>query len=121
MTPRAEFPEEEPECLISKRELQRSNKESLRRARHKPEPSALAEELRRALWLHRQFNDLSQQQLAELLGVKQPQIARLESGFVEPSLATLKRISERLGIDFTIEVKSGNVEARVTRPGSRPA
>ena len=44
--------------------------------------------------------------------MKQPQVARLESGFVEPSLDTLTRISERLGIDFTLEIGADGLTVR---------
>jgi ribosome-binding protein aMBF1 (putative translation factor) len=119
MTPRRRDPEGDD--AISPRELQHMRKEHVRRMQGLPQAPGLAHETRVALWLYRELNHLSQQQLAELLGMKQPQIARLESGLITPSLETLRRISERLGIDFTIEVKSGGIEASATRPGSRPA
>jgi len=96
-------------------------KAGLRHQLGKPKPSALAAVMRRELWLYRQVERLTQEQLGELLDMKQPQIARLESGFVEPSMETLNRISERLGFDFTIEVRSGRLTATATRPGSRRA
>ena len=37
--------------------------------------------------------------------MKQPQVARLESGLVNPSIDTLLRLSERLEIEFTLEVR----------------
>jgi len=121
MSPRKEFLDYEPDILSGKREWQRDEKESLRRALGKPEPSALAVAMRRELWLYRELNRLTQQQLGALLDMKQPQIARLESGFVEPSVETLTRISQRLGLDFTIEVKGGAMNVTTTRPGSRRA
>jgi DNA-binding XRE family transcriptional regulator len=111
--------DDEFDTRLSKRELQRINREGVRRRLGKPEPSALAETIRRELWLYRTVNRLTQQQLGELLDMKQPQIARLESGFVEPNLETLTRISERLGFDFTIELKSGSLQVAITRPASR--
>lgn len=47
---------------------------------------------------------LSQRQLAELVGCKQPSIARLESGRHAPSLPFLRRVVEALG---------GRLEVRV--------
>jgi ribosome-binding protein aMBF1 (putative translation factor) len=47
---------------------------------------------------------LSQRQLAEQWGIKQPVIARLEAGDHEPTLATLVRLSGLLGVDFHINV-----------------
>jgi transcriptional regulator with XRE-family HTH domain len=87
----------------------------------------LAQQVAVSLWFHRQLNHLSQQQLGELLGMRQPQIARLESGFVNPTLDTLVRISEKLGIEISIEVKAGVLTAsatppgRLTHPENRPA
>jgi transcriptional regulator with XRE-family HTH domain len=37
--------------------------------------------------------------------MKQPQVARLELGEVNPSMDTLMRISSRLGIEFTIDIR----------------
>jgi transcriptional regulator with XRE-family HTH domain len=44
--------------------------------------------------------------------MRQPNIARLESGEHEPSLATLTRLSSVLGLDFSIEIKSGELKLR---------
>ena len=121
MSPRKIVPDDEFDTQLSKRELQRMDKEGRRRQLGKPEPSALAETIRRELWLYRTSNELTQRELGELLGMKQPQIARLESGFVEPSLETLTKISDRLGFEFTIDVRSGALQVAITRPGSRQA
>ena len=48
---------------------------------------------------------VSQRELAERLGMKQPQVARLELGEVNPSMETLMRVSAQLGIEFTIDVR----------------
>jgi len=50
---------------------------------------------------------LTQQRLAELVGTKQPNIARLESGRTEPTLGFLRRVVEALG---------GHLEVRITVP-----
>jgi predicted transcriptional regulator len=50
---------------------------------------------------------LTQAQLAELVGTKQPNIARLESGRVQPTLPFLRRIVEALG---------GRLEIRIIPP-----
>ena len=47
---------------------------------------------------------LTQTALARQLGMKQPAIARLESGDVTPSLDTLSRLASRLEITFHIDV-----------------
>jgi len=48
---------------------------------------------------------LTQTQLADLVDTKQPSIARLESGRVEPKLSFLRRVVEALG---------GRLEVRIT-------
>jgi transcriptional regulator with XRE-family HTH domain len=53
---------------------------------------------------YRVEHDLSQTALARQLGMRQPHIARLEAGQHEPSLATLRRLSEALGIEFHIDI-----------------
>lgn len=45
---------------------------------------------------------LTQAQLAELVGTKQPAIARLESGQTKPSLDFLERLAEALGTRLEI-------------------
>ncbi|MHB1356953.1 MAG: helix-turn-helix domain-containing protein [Anaerolineae bacterium] len=49
---------------------------------------------------------LSQKQLAELVGTKQPSIARLESGQVAPRLSFLKRVVEALGGTLTVHIEA---------------
>jgi DNA-binding XRE family transcriptional regulator len=116
MSPRNAAADDEPEELIGRREQQRMEKAAVRRRIGKPEPSALAKAVSWELWVHRQRHGLTQQQLGDLLDMRQPQIVRLESGFTEPSLETMTRISERLGLDFTIEVTAGALQVAATRP-----
>ena len=47
---------------------------------------------------------LTQTKLAEMLGMRQPNIARLEAGEHTPSLDTLSRLSSGLGISFNIAI-----------------
>lgn len=49
--------------------------------------------------------DLSHRELAKRLAMKQPQVARLELGGVNPSMETLMRASAQLGIEYTIDVR----------------
>jgi len=62
---------------------------------------------------------LTQKQLAELVGTKQPSIARLESGATEPRISFLRRIAKALGARLEIrlvpeeELPSGSLEAGV--------
>jgi transcriptional regulator with XRE-family HTH domain len=69
------------------------------------ERTALARAVAVAIVSYRAQHDLSQRDLAERLGMKQPQVARLELGEVNPSIETLMRVSGRLGIEFTIDVR----------------
>lgn len=49
-------------------------------------------------------HDLSQRELAQRLVMKQPQVARLESGEHQPSNETLGRLASELGMEFTINI-----------------
>jgi DNA-binding XRE family transcriptional regulator len=77
-----------------------------------PENRAVYEEeaAKSALWLQlveaRQIAGLTQQQLAERLGVSQAQVARIEKrGYDAYTLNTLRRYVQALGDDFRLEVK----------------
>ncbi len=86
------------------------------------ERTALARAVALRLVRYRSERDLSQRALAELLDMKQPQVARLERGDVNPTLDTLLRLSGALGIEFTIDVRPTNRKARlVTRKAQNEA
>ena len=77
-----------------------------------PETRAIYEEeaAKKELWLQlveaRQAAGLTQQQMAERLGVTQSQIARIEKrGYDAYTLNTLRRYVEGLGEGYTLEVK----------------
>jgi DNA-binding XRE family transcriptional regulator len=53
---------------------------------------------------YRVEHKLTQTALAELLGMRQPHIARLETGDHEPSLATLARLARVLDLEFHIDI-----------------
>jgi transcriptional regulator with XRE-family HTH domain len=76
------------------------------------ERTALARAVAVAIVRYRAEHDLSQRQLAERLDMKQPQVARLELGEVNPRLETLMRVSSRLAIEFTIDVRPAGAPAR---------
>src|ERR1051326_29161 len=61
---------------------------------------------------YRVKHHLSQAALARRLGIRQPNVARLESGEHEPSVATLARLADVLGLDFSLEIKRGRVRLR---------
>jgi ribosome-binding protein aMBF1 (putative translation factor) len=52
---------------------------------------------------------LTQTDVARMVGMQQPVIARLERGENPPSLATLARISSGTGIEFDLVVRQGTV------------
>ena len=76
------------------------------------ERTALARAVAAAIVRYRVEHDLSQRDLAQRLGMKQPQVARLELGEVNPSVDTLMRISARLGIEFTIDIRRAGAPAQ---------
>ena len=51
---------------------------------------------------------LTQTQLAEKVGTKQPSIARLENGTTMPTLSSLKKIGKALGARVVIQFVSEN-------------
>ncbi len=51
----------------------------------------------------RKENHLTQKQLAERTGITQADISRLENGEANPSLSTLKRLAEGLGMRLRLE------------------
>lgn len=61
---------------------------------------------------YRVEHGLTQTAFGALVGLRQPHVARLESGEHEPSLATLARLSAALGVDFTVEIHRGGVQLR---------
>jgi ribosome-binding protein aMBF1 (putative translation factor) len=52
----------------------------------------------RQLIAHREQHGWSQRKLADRAGMKHPQLARLETGQVEPKLDTLERLTKAMGV-----------------------
>lgn len=71
------------------------------------ERTQLAHEVALRVLQYRVENKMTQTQLAALLGMRQPHIARLEAGDHEPSLATLSRLARVLGLEFHIDITPG--------------
>jgi ribosome-binding protein aMBF1 (putative translation factor) len=69
------------------------------------EQTALARLVSAQLIDYRVREGLSQRALADRLGVKQPYVARLESGEHNPELPTLVKLSRSLGIEFLIDIR----------------
>ena len=61
-------------------------------------------EIKRALILTRKEQNLTQKQLAEMVGTKQSNIARLESGSYNPTIEFLQKIANALGKNIKISL-----------------
>lgn len=70
---------------------------------------AVAREVASRVVRYRVEHRLSQAELGNKLGVSQPYIAKLESGDHFPSLSTLARLAQRLGLEFHIDVTPTSV------------
>lgn len=57
----------------------------------------------RAMLEGRAERDVTQQELAEATGIAQADISRLENGTANPSLRTLKRLADGLGMRLKLE------------------
>jgi len=79
------------------------------------ERTALARAVAIAIIRYRGEHGLTQTGLSRLLGMKQPQVCRLEIGEVNPSLETLARLADVLGIEFAIHVAPKFEPVRLTR------
>jgi DNA-binding XRE family transcriptional regulator len=66
--------------------------------------TALARAVAIKLVEYRAQHEMTQTALAHKLGMKQPAVARLESGDHNPSIETLGRLARELGIEFHIDV-----------------
>lgn len=60
-------------------------------------------QIMRAIIEAREHHDLTQKQLADVTGIGQADISRLENGTGNPSLRTLKRLATGLGMQLKIE------------------
>lgn len=75
--------------------------------------TALANAIAIQLIEFRAAHDLSQRQLAALLEMKQPQVARIERGETVPTLETLVRISTALDLELAIDIRPPGREPRL--------
>ncbi len=69
----------------------------------------LAHEVAMRVIAYRAEHKLTQTELARMLGMRQPHIARLEAGEHEPSLATLSRLARVLDMEFHIDITRSEV------------
>ncbi len=59
---------------------------------------------------YRTEHGLSQRELAAIVELAQPQIARLERAEHQPSFDTLAKLTRATGLEFTFQVAHGGVE-----------
>lgn len=87
--------------------------EQLRDPKFKAEWDALEPErqIMRAIIEGREERDLTQKQLAEATGITQADISRFENGTGNPSLRTLKRLADGLGMNLKVEFISKSTSA----------
>jgi ribosome-binding protein aMBF1 (putative translation factor) len=71
---------------------------------------AFAREVANRVVAFRTERKLSQRDLARLVGLVQPAIARLEKAEHQPSFDTLARLTRATGLNFRFEVANGAVE-----------
>ncbi len=66
---------------------------------------------------YRSEHGLTQTAFGRLVGMRQPHVARLESGEHEPSLSTLVRLAAALDEDFTVDINSNGARLRQSAQG----
>jgi DNA-binding XRE family transcriptional regulator len=76
------------------------------------EHTRMAHEVAGRVISYRVDHRLTQTDLARMLGMRQPHIARLEAGEHEPSLATLSRLARVLGLEFHIDITRSALHLR---------
>jgi|SRR6266542_2976116 len=59
---------------------------------------------------YRTERGLSQRELAAMVGLVQPQIARLEKAEHQPSFDTLAKLTRATGLEFRFDVSHGDVQ-----------
>jgi transcriptional regulator with XRE-family HTH domain len=84
--------------------------------RREYERTRLANDVAIRVIQYRVKHHLSQSELARRLGMRQPNVARLESGEHEPTIATLSLLAQVLKQDFSVDVKPSRM--RLRRPAS---
>jgi predicted transcriptional regulator len=72
--------------------------------REKPGRAHLANQIAKRVTAYRTEHKLTQTELARMLGMRQPHVARLEAGDHEPSLATLSRLARVFDVEFHIVI-----------------
>jgi transcriptional regulator with XRE-family HTH domain len=84
--------------------------------RREYERTRLANDVAIRVIQYRVRHGLSQAELARRLGTRQPNVARLESGEHEPTIATLSLLAQVLKQDFSVDIKPSRT--RLRRPAA---
>lgn len=98
-----------------------SNDEVLARDLEDPEFREEWERTALARWIavevahYRATHGLSQRELADQLGMKQSQVARIETGENNPSLGTLARLASGLDLELLIDIRPQGRDAKLPR------
>lgn len=79
------------------------------------ERSALARWMALELSHYRATHSLSQRDVADQLGMKQSQVARIETGEHNPSLGTLARLATGLDLELLIDIRPQGRDAKLPR------
>lgn len=81
--------------------------------------TALARELSNHVVRYRAENDLTQTEFAALVGMHQPQIARIEVGETMPTIPTLIKLAPVLEIEYTVTVKPADTDSKIVKKSAR--
>ena len=67
-------------------------------------------EVGRVIWRRRRELEMGQEELGVAVGTSQARISRIEKGIANPTLLTLERLEEVLGIDLIVRPGSSSRE-----------
>lgn len=81
----------------------------------------LARAVSTCLATYRATHKLTQRAMAAKLGIRQPQVARLESGEHEPDLKTLRMLSAALDVEFLVDIAPAHRSRPMLRKRPRRA
>ena len=85
------------------------------------ERTSLASAIGLIVYAYRRERGLSQTALGKILGMPQPQVSRIESGEVNPSMDTLITLSEKLGLELAIDIRPAGATAKLVSKAATAA
>ena len=89
--------------------------------RAEAERTSLANAISLIVLRYRTERGLSQTALGKILGMPQPQVSRIESGDVNPSMDTLITLSEKLGLELAIDIRPAGATAKLVSKAAHAA